>query len=142
MRPPPPITCTRVDGEVMARLAAIYTRISRDDTGAQSSTARQERLCRAWVAKQGWETVEVFEDVARSAFAPRVVRDAYEDLLRLVTSGQVDVVVCWRLDRLARSPGEFERFWSACRSAGVEIASATEPVDSSTPVGWRLFGCS
>lgn len=122
----------------MTLLAAIYTRISRDHAGAQASTARQERLCREWVALQGWQTVGVFEDLARSAFDPAVVRDAYEDLLELVVSRRVNVVVCWRLDRLARSPGEFERFWAACQSADVGIASATEPVDSSSPVGVAL----
>ncbi|MFZ6005787.1 MAG: recombinase family protein [Actinomycetota bacterium] len=122
----------------MARLAAIYTRISLDNAGTQSSTARQERLCRDWVTERGWETVEVFEDVAKSAFAKGVVRDDFENLLVAVTQRRIDVVVCWRLDRLARSPGEFERFWSACQNAGVDIASATEPVDCTTPVGVAL----
>lgn len=121
----------------MTRLAAIYTRISQDD-GSQSSTARQERLCRTWVEERGWETAGVFEDVNRSAYDTTVQRDAYEDLLTHVAAQKVDVVVCWRLDRLARSPGDFERFLSACQNAGVEIASATEPVDSTTPTGIAL----
>lgn len=120
------------------QLAAIYTRISQDD-GSQSSTARQERLCRAWVAKRGWVTASVYEDVDRSAYASAVVRDGYEALLMEIAARRVDVVVCWRLDRLARSPGEFERFWSACQSAGVQVASVTEPVDSSTPTGVALI---
>jgi site-specific DNA recombinase len=123
--------------QAIAQLAAIYTRISRDD-GSQSSTARQERLCRAWVAKRGWVTAGVYEDVDSSAYSHAVVRDAYEALLMEVAARRVDVVVCWRLDRLARSPGEFERFWSACQTAGVQVASVTEPVDSSTPTGIAL----
>lgn len=123
--------------EAMARLAAIYTRISLDD-GSQSSTARQERLCRAWVEERGWEIAGVYEDVDRSAYDTTVRRDAYEGLLADVAAKRVDVVVCWRLDRLARSPGDFERFLSACQNAGVEIASATEPVDSTTPTGIAL----
>lgn len=121
----------------VARLAAIYTRISLDD-GFQSSTARQERLCRAWVDERGWEIAGVYEDVDRSAYDTSVQRDAYERLLADVAAKRVDVVVCWRLDRLARSPGDFERFLSACQIAGVEIASATEPVDSTTPTGVAL----
>lgn len=83
-------------------------------------------------------TAGVYEDVDRSAYANAVVRDAYEALLMEVAARRLDVVVCWRLDRLARSPGEFERFWSACQTAGVQVASVTEPVDSSTPTGVAL----
>lgn len=118
----------------MAGLLAIYVRISRDE-GEQSSTARQERLCRRWAKDHGWSVTEVFEDIDRSAFSPSVVREAYERLVTEVAAGRLHGVLVWRLDRLVRSPAEFERFWSVCQRWGVAVISATEPVDSSDPVG-------
>jgi DNA invertase Pin-like site-specific DNA recombinase len=66
------------------------------------------------------------------------LRPAYEQLLTDVAARRIDAVLVWRLDRLVRSPGEFERFWSACRTAGVEILSATEPVGASDPVSLAI----
>ena len=119
-------------------LVGIYTRISDDDAGEQTSTPRQERLCRQWATEQGHIVAEVYEDVGRSAWADNVVRPAYERLLTDVAARRIDAVVVWRLDRLVRSPGEFERFWSACRTAGVAILSATEPVGASDPVSLAI----
>lgn len=82
---------------------------------------------------------EVFEDVDRSAYAPGVVRDNYESLLRCVMARRVEAVLVWRLDRLVRSPAEFERLWSMCQRSGVALLSATEPVDSSDPVGLAVI---
>lgn len=54
----------------MSRLAAVYVRISRDDVGDQTSTARQERLCRRYAAEQSWEVVELFR---RSLREPEIL---------------------------------------------------------------------
>lgn len=96
----------------MGRLVGVYVRISRDDVGEQTSTARQERLCCRYAAEQGWEVVEVFADVDRSAYLPGVVREGYERLLAAASGRRVDAVLVWRLDRLVRSPAEFERLWA------------------------------
>ncbi len=56
---------------------AIYTRLSRDlSDGTQSSTDRQERLCRAHVEARDWVVDEVFCDVDLSAFDRKVSRPA------------------------------------------------------------------
>ena len=77
----------------------------------------------------------MLRDVDTSAYRAGVVRPSYERLLEQVSAREVDVVVVWKLDRLMRRPPEFERFWSCCERAGVAIASVTEPVDTTTPVG-------
>lgn len=123
----------------MYRLVAIYARLSKDDVGEQTSTARQERLCREAAAARGWEVAEALEDVNRSAYTPGVVRDGYERLLDLAVTGRIDAILVWRLDRLVRSPAEFERLWAVCQRSGVALVSATEPVDSSDPVGVAII---
>ena len=50
----------------MTKLIGIYTRISEDDAGEQTSTARQERLCRAWAQEHGHVVAGAYEmSVAR-----------------------------------------------------------------------------
>src|SRR4051794_5572244 len=99
----------RVNRTVAPKAVAIYTRISRDPTGEQTATTRQERACRQYAQAQGWPVAGVWEEVEVSAYQPRTQRTAYEDLLVAVRAGHIDGVLVWKLDRLARRSGEFER---------------------------------
>lgn len=42
--------------------AAVYVRISKDDTGERAGVQRQREDCLALAESRGWEVVEVFED--------------------------------------------------------------------------------
>lgn len=119
----------------MATTVAVYTRISRDLTGVQTATSRQERACRAYTEARGWTVLNVWEDVDLSAYQPKVRRPAFEDLVRQLRTGAFDGVLVWKLDRLVRRSSEFERFWHECETAGCFLASVTEPVDTSTEMG-------
>ena len=121
----------------MRKTVAIYTRVSKDDRGEQTATHRQELACRRFAALQGWEVGRVFEDVDVSAYRA-VFRVAYEELVAEIKAGRVHAVLVWKLDRLARRPAEFERFWACCESRSVSLASVTEPIDSSTEMGMAM----
>lgn len=116
----------------------IYTRVSSVEAGRAPSTHRQERLTRAFVVARGWHVREVLTDTDRSAFMPRVRREGFEQLIERITRRQVDVVAVWRLDRLVRRPAEFERILLAMEQNNVALVSATEPVDTSTPIGLAI----
>lgn len=45
------------------------------------------------------------------------------------------MVVVFKVDRLVRRPSDFERFWDEAEYRGVNLASVTEPIDSSNPHG-------
>jgi site-specific DNA recombinase len=117
--------------------AAIYTRLSRDRE-EQTSTARQERDARALCAARDWEVAGVFEDVDFSAFSGRQ-RPEYERLLAAIEAGEVDVVVVWKIDRLARRLATFVRFAEACDERGVALVSVSEPFDTSSPFGKAIL---
>jgi site-specific DNA recombinase len=117
---------------------AIYTRLSKDESGTQTATRRQEQNCRAFAALREWEVDAVYEDVDLSAFKKGVVRPSYEELLRAIEERHIAGVVVWKLDRLVRRPAEFERFWAICEAGGAILASATEPIDTSTDLGLAL----
>jgi excisionase family DNA binding protein len=117
---------------------AIYTRLSKDDTGHQTATQRQEAACRGLAELRGWNVGEVFADVDLSAYQVKVQRPGYQALLAAVANGAIDGVLVWKLDRLVRRPAEFEKFWSACEGSGAFLASVTEPIDSSTEMGLAL----
>ena len=119
----------------MATFVAIYTRVSHEDLEVPASTKRQERACRQFAKSKGWLVADVWEDVDVSAYAKGVRHHAFEDLKKVVAAGKVDGVLVWKLDRLVRRVADFERFWARCDQAGVFLASATEPIDSTTELG-------
>jgi DNA invertase Pin-like site-specific DNA recombinase len=112
----------------------IYTRISNADPYTQTATHRQEAACRSFAQARGWSVAEVFEDVDVSAYSG-VERPAYERLLKKIDAASLSGVIVWKLDRLVRRPREFERFWDVCERHRAVLASATEPMDSSTDLG-------
>lgn len=117
-------------------VVAVYTRLSLDLThGAQTATSRQEAACRSFARARDWEVGAVFEDVDRSAADPKVERPAFEAMLVDVASGRFDGVLVWKMDRLVRRPSQFEVTWEHVERAGAFLASATEPVDTSNPLG-------
>lgn len=113
----------------------MYARLSRTHGEEETSTARQIASCEHYAQARGWRHVTSLRDVDLSGYRGGVVRPGYEHLVELVEQDEVDVVVVWKLDRLMRRPSEFERFWAICEHHQVSIASVTEPVDTTTPVG-------
>lgn len=64
-------------------------------------------------------------------------RPALEELLGLLQPG--DVVLVYKLDRLARSLTDLLRIADRIASAGATLRSLTEPLETTTPVGRMLF---
>lgn len=114
--------------------AAIYIRLS-EETEASTSPARQEDLCRRYAEDRGWTVVGIYPDIDVSATHSGLDRPQLARLREHCQAKAVDVVICWRLDRLARSVLDtltLLKEWSDC---GVAAASATEQIDLTTPMG-------
>jgi DNA invertase Pin-like site-specific DNA recombinase len=125
------------------RAAAIYCRISKDDTGDRLGVRRQERDCRALAKRRGWAVGRVYVDDDVSAYHPGG-RPEYARMLRDLKAGVVDGVVVYDLDRLHRHPWELEEFFRICDAAQISaLASVASDVDLGTHDGQlyaRLMG--
>jgi site-specific DNA recombinase len=113
--------------------ADIYTRLSRY-LQDQTSTARQERDCRSIAQTRDVEVAEVHEDVDFSAYSG-VTRPGFERLKERVRLGEIDTVIFWKIDRLARNTREFLGFIELCERHGVAAISVNEPFNTSEPIG-------
>ena len=76
--------------------AAIYFRVSTD----KQTTAAQRQELREICKRRGWDGVVEYEDVASGAKFTRVGLDK---MMSEVRRGRLDVVLCYKLDRLGRS---------------------------------------
>jgi len=93
--------------------AAVYTRISRDFTGAGAGVARQEQDCREKAHALGWDVAEVYADNDISAYSGKR-RPRYEAILDAIRTGQIDGVIVWHTDRLYRRVTDLEEYISVC----------------------------
>lgn len=112
---------------------AIYARLSDDRDGQSTGIDRQVAACRSFAASRGWEVVAEYRDSDLSAFRKGVVRAGFEEMLAALPD--VDVVLVWKLDRLVRRFLEFARIWPRFQEHDVALASATEPIDTSSAIG-------
>src|ERR1044071_1519532 len=95
----------------------VYLRISDDRDGNQEATTRQRADCAKFAAAQGWEVVDVYEDVDLSAYKRGVKRPEFERMLEAVKTKQVDGVVAWKIDRISRRLRDFARLEEQCEES-------------------------
>ena len=113
----------------------IYCRISDDRDGARAGVRRQETDCRDLAKRRGWPVAGIYVDNDTSAYSGKP-RPQYRRLLEDLSSGVLDGLVVWHLDRLHRHPRELEDFFVVADRAGVRyLATVTGDVDLGTDDG-------
>jgi len=100
---------------------------------------RQHERCVAFCQGKDWTPVRFYQDIDPAyrkpgqASAPR--RGDFERALRDIEAGVIKGIVFFKLDRFVRDHGDFERAMSVAEKHGAVLASVTEPLDTSTPMG-------
>jgi DNA invertase Pin-like site-specific DNA recombinase len=107
--------------------AFAYIRLSKWD---ETSTApqRQREAIAKLCADRGWTLSESFEDIDASGYNGEH-RPGLEAMLRHL--GEVDAVVVYRIDRIARSSVGFARILEQLQKSGTELVATDLQVDSS-----------
>ena len=108
--------------------AAIYARVSTLD---QQPENQLEEL-RRYVQARSW-TAQEYVDKGVSGAKDR--RPALDRLLTDARRRKVDVVVCWRLDRLGRNLRHLITLLDELQALGVAFVSLAEGIDATTPAG-------
>jgi DNA invertase Pin-like site-specific DNA recombinase len=108
--------------------AAIYARVSTLDQNPDNQLVELRRYC----AARGWTAVE-FVDCGISGAKDK--RPALDQLVTDVQRRDVDVVVCWRLDRLGRNLKHLVTLLETWSAVGVAFVSLGEGIDCTTPAG-------
>lgn len=122
---------------VRRAVGVVRISVQRDD---ETSTTTQNERITAWCAAQNVDLVEVVEAKGRSAYKTSCMsRDDIRRALQLIRTGTVDVLVCWKIDRVARNTKDLLTLIEEIEKAGGSFASVTEAFDTATPVG-RMVG--
>jgi DNA invertase Pin-like site-specific DNA recombinase len=112
--------------------AAMYVRVSTDE----QETDMQEVELREYCEKRGWSCV-LYRDKAQSG--AKNDRPALKQMLSDMRRRRFDVVVVWKLDRLARSLKQLLIIGEECRSLGVDLVSLRQNIDTTLPAGRLTF---
>ncbi|GAB7068773.1 recombinase family protein [Mycolicibacterium hodleri] len=118
----------------------LYLRVSLDRTGEQLAVERQRKDAERIASQRGWHIVDTYTDNSVSA-AGKKARPAFTKMLDAIKRGQVQAVVAWSLDRLARNARDRLALVEACRDHGVIIALVQgSDMDPTTASGRLVIG--
>lgn len=115
----------------------IYGRVSQLRDERSKSVDDQLDDLRVWADREGWPIVAEHRDdgISASRFAKGKVRDGWQQVLDVITSGQVKALLVWELSRASRDKRITAALEAACVAAGVRIGYHGQLHDPATSSG-------
>lgn len=116
----------------LSNLCVIYTRVSTLRQMDGLSIEVQLKANSSYAEKMGWQVMGYFGGTHESAKTDE--RKEFKRMLDFVRKNHVGWIVVYSLERFSRNE---DAIWQTAqlRKAGVEIAAATQPIDTSSPTG-------
>lgn len=120
----------------MSRKGVVYARVSSE--GQADNTSIQEQLgkARSYCKTYDIDILQEFQDVSTGA---NIDRTAYRNMKEYIVKNEVDVIVCYKLDRLHRSLKNLIIDKEELESKRINIISVIEQIDTSTAQGKLFF---
>lgn len=100
--------------------AIIYGRVSRDPRQLGRSVEEQVAECSAWAEREGWEIVRVVRETASASRYARVERRYWNEVLEVVSAGEVDALLTWENSRATRDLTAYTELRKVCVDSGVK----------------------
>lgn len=119
----------------MTKRVAIYLRVSTDSQTVEN----QRRELYAVAQRLEWTIVAELADEGISGAKGRDRRPGFDNLMRMVTRREIDLIACWSVDRLGRSLQHLVGFLGEINERGVDLYLHTQGLDTSTPAGRAMF---
>ncbi len=107
------------------------------DEGRKVSPATQIEKCKSLPAFRG-QVVEVFEDLDYSG--KNTKRPGFTKLMQRAQQGDVALVACYSVSRLSRSVADLYDTLKRLQDLAIDFVSATEPIETATPMGRAFLG--
>ncbi|MBL9063168.1 recombinase family protein [Tabrizicola sp.] len=118
---------------------AVYTRKSSEEGLEQefNSLHAQREACEAYIASQrseGWVLVrDQYDDGGVSGGT--LERPGLKRLMADIDDGLIDIIVCYKIDRLSRSLADFAKLVEVFDRNGVTFVSVTQSFNTTTSMG-------
>lgn len=66
-------------------------------------------------------------------------RPSFKQMMRDVENGILNMIICYKIDRFSRNVSDFSKYFDILQNHKVEFVSATENIDTSTPLGRAMM---
>jgi len=115
-----------------SKRVVIYGRVSTADQSHES----QLREVREYCARRWADSAEVIT-ITDTASGARTSREGLDRLMKLVRRGKVDVIVCYKLDRLGRSLPHLAQIISELDQHDISLVATSQGIDTNqdSPAG-------
>lgn len=117
-----------------SKRAVILMRASMD-ADDRTTLVTQEHECRGYASAHSMAVVGVFTDDGKSGYKPGTPRPGFDAAMKMIATGQADVLIVWKLDRMVRNLMRFMEAWNAIDKAGGQFVSVVEQFDTTTTMG-------
>lgn len=114
---------------------ALYARVSSEEQKQGQNIQTQVEFANKYGNTFSLKVVECYLDEAISGTVPLHNRPAGMDMLEAAREKRFDIIIVYRLDRLARKLKVLLDAWEELDGLGIGIRSMTEPLDTSSPLG-------
>ncbi len=123
-----------------SRRVFVYCQVSAEEQGTEDhhSLDYQEEKARLRVQEKNWALIKVRKDVGSGKSTED--RPGFQELVREIKRGNIDVVTVHKLDRLSRNVGDIYDFIDLTQEHGVDLVSLTENLDTTSPMGRAMLG--
>lgn len=110
-------------------------------TGKGESIENQVELCRRYVASriEGGTDAEIFLYEDEGFSGKNLERPQFQKLLADAKKHKPDYIVCYRLDRISRSVGDFAPLVEDFIARGIGFVCIKEQFDTTTPMGKAMM---
>lgn len=121
-------------------IVALYIRVSTEEQAQHGySIDNQKDRLEAYCKSQGWNNFRFYIDDGYTG--TNMDRPALQKLIKDVNEGKIQTVIVYRLDRLGRKQKDvLHLLEDVFDKNNVAFKSATEPFDTSTPLGKAMLG--
>ena len=119
--------------------AAIYSRKSKF-TGKGESIENQIQLCKEHGMKYlglSEDDFTVYEDEGFSG--GNTNRPQFQKLIKDAKAKKIDILICYRLDRISRNVSDFSQLIKDLNKYNVNFISIREQFDTTTPMGRAMM---
>jgi len=125
----------QVDVGAYGRLSVVKSSLDLTELAIERQHERVAAYCQA----KGWNPVRFYQDIDPAYRRPGQKkpppREDFERSLTDIEAGITHGIVFFKLDRFVRDHGDFERALAVCEAHQAVLASVTEPLDTSSPMG-------
>lgn len=86
-----------------------------------------------------YDDFEIYRYEDEGFTGANVDRPAFSRLIADIKDNKLDVVLCYKIDRISRNVSDFSNFFNLLTEHNVEFVSIKEQIDTSTPLGRAMM---